>query len=139
MRAMVARVPDPALAWTRLHIEIAGALTDGDLQAAERWAIQAFEAITASGEPDAELMSGIEIANVRYLQGRYGELVEQIVQLARESPGVAGLRSGAALALIESGDGTVALGQPFRPDGQVLHADAPPHGLYKRIVSYSLV
>jgi class 3 adenylate cyclase/tetratricopeptide (TPR) repeat protein len=123
MRAMVARVPDPALAWTRLHIEIAGALTDGDLQAAERWAIQAFEAITASGEPDAELMSGIEIANVRYLQGRYGELVEQIVQLARESPGVAGLRSGAALALIESGRENEARALALAEDFQSLPWD----------------
>jgi class 3 adenylate cyclase len=103
MRELAARVPDPALAWVRLHIEVAAALTDGDLQAAEQWAIQAFAASTASGEPDAELMLGGEIANVRYLQGRYGELVEQIVQLARETAGVAGLRGGAALALIESG------------------------------------
>jgi class 3 adenylate cyclase/tetratricopeptide (TPR) repeat protein len=103
MRTMAARIPDPALAWTRLHIDVNAALTDGDLQTAERWAIQAFEAGTASGEPDAELMFGGEIANVRYLQGRSGELVEQIVQLARESTGLAGFRSAAALALIESG------------------------------------
>jgi class 3 adenylate cyclase len=103
MRAMAARIPDPALAWTRLHIEVNAALTDGDLQTAERWAIQAFEAGTASSEPDAELMFGGEIANVRYLQGRSGELVEQIVQLARESTGLAGFRGAAALALIESG------------------------------------
>jgi class 3 adenylate cyclase len=102
MRAMAARIPDPAFAWTRMHIEVNAALADGDLQAAEQWAIQALAAGTASGEPDAELMSGIEIANVRYLQGRYGELVEQIVQLARELP-VAVLRSYATLALIESG------------------------------------
>ena len=103
MRAMAARIPDPTLAWTRLHIEVNAALADGDLQAAEQWAIQSFEVGTASGEPDAQLMYGIEIANVRYLQGRYGELVEQIVQLARESAGLAWFRSAAALALIESG------------------------------------
>jgi class 3 adenylate cyclase len=102
MRAMAARIPDPTLAWTRMHIEVNAALADGDLQAAEQWAIQALEAGTASGEPDAQLMYGIEIANVRYLQGRYGELVEQIVQLARESAGLAWFRSAAALALIES-------------------------------------
>jgi tetratricopeptide (TPR) repeat protein len=102
MRAMAARIPDPTLAWTRMHIEVNAALADGDLEAAEQWAIQSFEIGTASGEPDAQLMYGIEIANVRYLQGRYGEIVEQIVQLARELP-VAVLRSYATLALIESG------------------------------------
>ncbi len=104
MRAMAARIPDPALAWTRMHIEVNAALTDGDLQKAEQLAIQAFEAGTASGEPDAQLMYGIEIANVRYLQGSYGELVEQIeLALAQESAGLAWFRSAAALALIESG------------------------------------
>jgi class 3 adenylate cyclase len=103
MRAMAALIPDPTLAWTSLHIEVNAALADGDLHAAEQWAIQSFEVGASSGEPDAQLMYGIEIANVRYLQGRYGELVEQIVQLAREPAGLAWYRSAAALALIESG------------------------------------
>ena len=123
MRAMLARVPDPALAWVRLHIEVAAALTDGDLQAAEQWAIQAFEAGTAAGQPDAELMSGVRIANLRYLQGRYGELVEQIVQLVRESTGVHGLRSGAALALIESGREDEARERALAEDFQSLPWD----------------
>ena len=41
--------------------------------------------------------------------------------------------------VIESGDAAVALGQPLRADGGVLHAARLRPGLYKRIVSYSLV
>ena len=76
---------------------------EGDLQASEQWAIQAFEAGTASGQPDAAMLFGGQLFKVRYLQGRLGELVEQFVQLAGEPDSLAAWRAAAALALIESG------------------------------------
>jgi class 3 adenylate cyclase/tetratricopeptide (TPR) repeat protein len=103
-RALAASVPEPIITCARLVLESTFALMQGDLQASEQWAIQAFEATTASGQPDAVLGFGAQVADVRYFQGRLGELVEQILQLADERDSLStGWRAGAALALIESG------------------------------------
>jgi class 3 adenylate cyclase/tetratricopeptide (TPR) repeat protein len=102
VRALAASVPEPLFVWTRLLEESTFALLQGDLQASEQSAIQAFEAGTASGQPDAVVLVGAQVANVRYFQGRLGELVEQMVQLAGEQDN-SGWRAAAALALIESG------------------------------------
>jgi hypothetical protein len=40
------------------------------LRPSRQFAIQAFEAATASGQPDAVMMFGAQVANVRYSQGR---------------------------------------------------------------------
>ena len=40
MRAVVASVPEPLMAWTRLKLESGWALVLGDLQASEQWAIE---------------------------------------------------------------------------------------------------
>jgi class 3 adenylate cyclase len=103
VRALAASVPEPLIAWTRLLEESLFALIQGDLQASEQWATQAFEAGTASGQPDAVMMFGAQLSGVRFWQGRFGELVEQIVQFAGEQDGLAAWRASAALALVESG------------------------------------
>jgi tetratricopeptide (TPR) repeat protein len=91
------------MAYFRLALESSWAVVQGDLQASEQWAIQAYEVGTAAGEPDAVMMFGALLFLVRSSQGRSGELVEQTVQLAGEQDSVAGWRAAAALALIESG------------------------------------
>jgi len=103
VRALAASVPDPHMAWVRLLLESTFALLQGDLQAAEQWTIDAFEVGTASGQPDAAMLFGAQVFRVRYSQGRVGELVEQIVQLAGEPDSLAVWRAVATLALIESG------------------------------------
>ena len=102
-RAVAASVPNPSLGWASLSNEATWSLVQGDLQASERWAIQASEAGTAAGEPDALMTFGVQLFTVRYFQGRLGELVEQAVALTREENSVAGHRAGAALALLEGG------------------------------------
>jgi class 3 adenylate cyclase len=103
VRALAASVPQPYIAYLRLLLESTFALIQGDLQASEQWAIEAFQAGTASGEPDAMPTFGAQLLYVRYFQGRAGELVEQTVQLASEEDSLPGWRAGAALALLESG------------------------------------
>jgi len=102
MRTLAASVPEPAFAWQRLIYESVWALIQGDLEAAEQWAIQAFEAGTASGQRDALTIFGGQLFRVRYQQGRTGELAEQLVQFAGEPGSLAGWRAFAAIALIES-------------------------------------
>jgi tetratricopeptide (TPR) repeat protein len=103
VRALEASVPQPYIAFVRRLFESSWAVVQGDLQASEQWAIEAYETGTASGQPDAVMTFGAQVAVVRSWQGRYGELVEQIVQIAGEQDGLPGWRAGAALALIESG------------------------------------
>ena len=103
VRALAASVPEPYMAYFRLALESSWAVVQGDLQASEQWAIQAYEVGTAAGEPDAVMMFGALLFLVRSSQGRSGELVEQVVQLTGEPDSVAAWRAAAALALIESG------------------------------------
>ncbi len=100
-RAAAAAVPQASLRWAWLVAEATWSFVQGDLQASERWALQAAEAGT--GEPDAFIAIGVQLFAVRHLQGRLGELVDQAVALTRRPEGVAGHRAGAALALIEDG------------------------------------
>ncbi len=55
--------------WLRLLDEFAWAFTQGDLPSSEQWAIQAFEAATASSEPDAALLFGAQLLAVRLQTG----------------------------------------------------------------------
>ena len=102
-RAVAASVPNPSLGWAWLTAEATWSLMQGDLQASERWAVQASEAGTAAGEPDVPISLGVQMFAVRYFQGRLGELADQSVQTARRGDSLAGHRPGAALALIEGG------------------------------------
>jgi class 3 adenylate cyclase/tetratricopeptide (TPR) repeat protein len=103
MRAVAASVPQPTIRWMWSLCEGARFFVQGDLHEAEQWAIQAAEAGTASGQPDALMVFGAQLVGVRILQGRLGELAEQAVQLAGERDSLAVWRALTALALIESG------------------------------------
>ena len=101
MRSLAASVPQPHMGWFRLIFESAWACVQGDLQAAEQHAIHAFEVGTAAGNSDALSLFGGQLTAIRSLQGRLGELAEQVVELAGQPDSVAGWRAAAALALIE--------------------------------------
>jgi len=104
LRALAATVPEPFIEYLRLLLEFGWALLEGDLQASEQWAIQAHEVGAAAGQPDAAMFFGAHLFHIRYFQGRAGELVEQVMQLAGEQVNLSGWRAGAAaLALIQSG------------------------------------
>ena len=103
MRALAASVPQLTTGWGLLIDEATWSIVQGDIEASEQWAIKAAEAGMAAGEPDAAMVFGVQLFSVRYFQGRFGELVDQVIQSASEEDGVAGYRAGVALALIESG------------------------------------
>ncbi len=103
MRTLAASVPEPFLEYQRLVCEAGWALTQGELQAAEQWGIQAFEASRASGQPDTVLNFGVLLFHVRYAQARLGEIVEESLRLADGQDNRSGWRAAAALALIEAG------------------------------------
>jgi tetratricopeptide (TPR) repeat protein len=124
MRTLAAAVPQPSFVWLRLLDEFAWASIQGDLPSCEQWAIQAFEAATASGEPDAALFFGAQLLAVRLQQGRSGELVEQVVQAAGEPDCLPAWRAAAAICLIENGQEAEARELALAEDFQSVRWDA---------------
>ena len=102
MRTVAASVPQPVLNCVRLLHESGWALVEGDFQASQQFAIDAYEVGTASGQPDAMRIFGAQLFQIRYSQGLAGELVEPSVRLAG-GDSLSAWRAAAAVALIESG------------------------------------
>jgi tetratricopeptide (TPR) repeat protein len=123
MRTVTASVPDPAMAWEHMSKESGWAFIRGDLRAAEQWAVRAFEIGRASGQPDAVMVFGGGMFNVRYFQGRAGELLERLVRLAGKPDMLAHVRAEAALALIESDRADEARELALAEDFQILPWD----------------
>jgi class 3 adenylate cyclase/tetratricopeptide (TPR) repeat protein len=105
LRALAASVPEPSFVWRGLAFQGGWAFVQGDLPAAEQLALEAFKVGEASGQPDAVLMFGGALFNIRYQQGRLVELVDGLVHLADkpDRPTIAVMRAQAALALVASG------------------------------------
>ena len=123
IRTLAASVPEPWMAWTRLKLESRWALVQGDLQASEQWAIEANEVATASGEADAGPVFAGQLSQVRYFQGRFGEIVEGALQSAGEPDSLAAWHATAALALVESGRADEARGLALAADFQGVRLD----------------
>lgn len=103
MKAVSASIPQPSFLWVCLLWECVWELINGDLASAEERATQAFEVASSAGEPDAALFFSGQLLNIRSLQGRSGELVEQVTQLAGGPQSLPAWRAAAATALLDSG------------------------------------
>lgn len=103
MKAVSASIPQPSFLWACLLWACVWELINGDLAASEQCAMQAFEVASGSGEPDAALFLGGQLLNIRSLQGRSGELVEQVTQFAGGPDSIPAWRAAAATALLDSG------------------------------------
>jgi hypothetical protein len=78
------------------------ALLDGDPVRAEILAEEAFAIGTESGQPDALLIYGVQLLDVRIHQGRTGELADLVAEGVRENPGLPVLRAAAARAYLDA-------------------------------------
>ena len=103
MRTLASSIPEPTLAYLGLIHEAGWAIVEGELQAAEALAREAFHAGKASGEPDAVQTLGAQMFPIRHVQGRLGELAEASVRLAVSDDNRSAWRAAAALALVEDG------------------------------------
>jgi class 3 adenylate cyclase/tetratricopeptide (TPR) repeat protein len=103
LRALAASMPQLTTSWGVLVDEATWSLVEGDIEASEQLAIKAATAGAAAGEPDAAMAFGVQLFTLRYFQGRFGELVDQVMQSASEEEGLPAYRAGVALALIETG------------------------------------
>jgi class 3 adenylate cyclase/tetratricopeptide (TPR) repeat protein len=104
MRAVVRGLRQPTMMWVTLFNDAADALLTGDPDRAEQLATAALEIGTESGQPDAFGFYGAEMIGVRRQQGRYGELVPLIEQIAAENPALPVFRATLAEGHMEAGN-----------------------------------
>ena len=104
MRAVIRGLRQPTMMWVTLFNDAADALLTGDPDRAEQLATAALEIGTESGQPDAFGFYGAEMIGVRRQQGRYGELVPLIEQIAAENPALPVFRATLAEGHMEAGN-----------------------------------
>ena len=104
MHAVMRGLRQPTMMWVTLFNDAADALLSGDPDRAEQLATAALEIGTETGQPDAFGFYGAEMIGVRRQQGRYGELVPLIEQIAAENPALPVFRATLAEGHMEAGN-----------------------------------
>jgi class 3 adenylate cyclase len=104
MKAIAGRVRQPMLAWTTLFSEAAQAILHGHADRAEALATEALDLGTSSGQPDAFANYGTQLMGVRLIQGRAGELVDLVRDIAERHPNMPTYRSVLGACLLDAGD-----------------------------------
>jgi class 3 adenylate cyclase len=104
MQAVAEKLRQPMLAWTALFSEAGQAMVAGDAGRSEGLAAQALEVGTGSGQPDAFANYGTQLMGVRFMQGRTGELVDLVADIAERHPSVPTYRAVLASCLLDAGD-----------------------------------
>ena len=104
MHAVIKGLRQPTMMWVTLFNDAADALLSGDPESAEQLATAALEIGTETGQPDAFGFYGAEMIGVRRQQGRYGELVPLIEQIAAENPALPVFRATLAEGHMEAGN-----------------------------------
>ena len=86
----------PMLEWVTSYAQGWQLLLEGDLDGAELHANRALEQGAATGQPDAMAIFGGQVVDLRWHQGRDGELVELIEQMVESTPDIDSFRSALA-------------------------------------------
>lgn len=111
--AIYARLADelrmPAHIWQTDALRATRAAIDGDLEAAERYAERARGEGARAQQPLAQQYYGVQLVQIRSLQGRAAELLPRVRELAERFPGIPAWRS--ALISLAARAGEVELGR----------------------------
>jgi tetratricopeptide (TPR) repeat protein len=101
MYELAAQLRQPYFAWqassARAMVSIMRGAPD-----AERQAFATFEVGTAAEQPDAGTTFGAQFAQIRFDQGRFGELIDVIRASAEAQPHIPGWRAGLAYVYCET-------------------------------------
>ncbi len=106
--ATYARLADelrmPEHSWLTIALRGMRTLLDGDIEEAEALANRARAAGQRAEQPVAEQFYGIQMTQIRSLQGRAGELLPAVRELAERFPGIPAWRGGVITLAARSGD-----------------------------------
>jgi class 3 adenylate cyclase len=95
------RLGQPGLRWNALVAAGCFALGFGDLKKSEALAEEALTLGRAAGQPDAVMAYASQIGAVRMEQGRGGEIVDLIPQIAEDNPRIPAFRALLACVLAD--------------------------------------
>jgi class 3 adenylate cyclase/tetratricopeptide (TPR) repeat protein len=96
------RIHEPYLRWVDAQNRATQVLLDGDPDRAEILAEETFAIGTESGQPDALMVYGVQLLDVRIHQGRCGELADLVAAGIRDNPGLPSLYAAVARAYIDA-------------------------------------
>jgi hypothetical protein len=102
------RIGQPLCQWVSHIYQSWHHILLGDLAEAERLAELALNLGLESAQPDALFLYGTQIMDIRFCQGRMGELLPIIEQLVAQYPGPTAFRALHCLAASEAGDTALA-------------------------------
>ncbi len=106
--SLYARLADelrmPEHSWLTIALRGMRTLLDGDIDGAERLAGEARRAGQRAEQPVAEQFYGIQMTQIRSLQGRAAELLPAVRELAEQFPGIPAWRGGVITLAARSGD-----------------------------------
>jgi class 3 adenylate cyclase len=97
------RLREPTYNWLAAYDRATQALMAGLLAEAERSAEDARAIAEANGEPEALAFYAGQLVNIRFEQGRLGELEPLIALQVQTNPGIPAFRGALALARAEAG------------------------------------
>ncbi|HKH22129.1 MAG TPA: protein kinase [Solirubrobacterales bacterium] len=94
----------PEHAWHTYALRSMRVLLDGDIGQSEKLAQEARRAGERAEQPLAEQYYGIQMVQIRSMQGRAGELLPRVRELAGQFPGIPAWRGGVITLAARSGD-----------------------------------
>jgi class 3 adenylate cyclase/tetratricopeptide (TPR) repeat protein len=97
------RLREPTYSWLAAYDRATQALMAGLLEEAERSAEDARVIAEESGQPEALAFYAGQLINIRFEQGRLGELEPLIANQVQTNPGIPAFRGALALARAEAG------------------------------------
>ena len=97
-------IPDADMMWSTAFGRATRALLDGDLELAEELATHALNFGLEVGQPDALVIYGAQLLNVRIRQGRVAEILPLVEDAVATRPNLGVYRAVLAYACGETGD-----------------------------------
>jgi class 3 adenylate cyclase len=94
----------PEHTWHTYALRSMRVLLDGDIEESEKLAQEARRAGDRAEQPLAQQYYGIQMTQIRSMQGRAGELLPAVRELAEQFPGIPAWRGGVITLAARSGD-----------------------------------
>ncbi len=101
--SLAGEIGQPYMTWQVRYLRCVVELLSGDVELGDRLAGEALEIGSDSGQPDAFVIYGANLINIRFHQDRLDEILPLIAQSAEDNPGLPTFRAALAMALCECG------------------------------------